>query len=691
MEIKNNSSLIIKTSILLITTFALYWQDLAIIANEALHNDLSTHILAIPPIIIYIIYRTRKNLIATISNQFATPKHGKTTPIKDITGTLLCLIAYLTKWYGSYTFQPIEYHIVSLPIFVAGLTLIIFNAETLRRLIFPIAFLLFLVPPPARIAQKAGSVLATFSSQTAYNILKSIAIPVTLSSTYMSPIIYLETQPGTHIPFAIDVACSGLYSLIGFAIFAIFIAYVTREPLHKKFTIFAIGLPLIYSLNLIRIILIVIIGHIFGPNIALNIFHLLGGWFLILIGTIIILTVSEKVINIQILKRISGSCSRSHNNIDETYCMECGKLLYTHSSKISRNEVIKTMFITIFTILLIFLEVPVFTLTEGAAEVFIQQPAGAQTTTKILPEIEGYNFRFVYRDVEFEKISGQNASLTFQYIPETLKKPPVWVGIEIASTRGQLHPWEVCLITWPQTHGYQSQVVQLDLRDVHLLENPPLTARYFTFQRKESNETQVILYWYTNSIFKTAEGHQPKWTKTSVIQLTNNPEEYKNIEEELLPIAKTIANYWQPIIYWSGISLFIAKNDPTMITITAASLIGVITISLYFETKKKVNAKRIYSQISVPEDRNIIESIKAIEREIATETKIASKYKEITGKDIDPERLYNKLKEAEEAKIIIRKIININDEPYMTWKLTFNKIINLNILTKLKYLYKNYR
>ena len=105
-----------------------------------------------------------------------------------------------------------------------------------------------------------------------------------------------------------------------------------------------------------------------------------------------------------------------------------------------------------------------------------------------------------------------------------------------------------------------------------------------------------------------------------------------------------------------------------MITTTAALLIGVLTTTLYLETKKKNNAKHIHSQISEPEDRNIIDSIKALEKEIATEIKIASKYKEITGKNINPEILYNKLIEAEESNIIKKKIININDEPYLTWK-----------------------
>ncbi|MCK5610411.1 hypothetical protein KAR91_51535, partial [Candidatus Pacearchaeota archaeon] len=124
IEIEDKIPLAIKTSILLLSTATLYWQDLIIVANEALNSDISTHILAIPPLLTYIIYRIRKTLATTTSNHNATTTQISSIPIKDITGTLLCLIAYLVKWYGSYTFHPLEYHIASLPIFVAGLTLI---------------------------------------------------------------------------------------------------------------------------------------------------------------------------------------------------------------------------------------------------------------------------------------------------------------------------------------------------------------------------------------------------------------------------------------------------------------------------------------------------------------------------------------------------------------------------------------
>ncbi|MFX0133287.1 MAG: exosortase/archaeosortase family protein, partial [Candidatus Hodarchaeota archaeon] len=667
MKISGKFSIMIKTSTLLLSTAILFWRDLIIIMNEALNSDLITHILIIPPLLTYILYRIRKILTETMSNRFTNHIRTGSILVKDITGTLLCLIAYLVKLYGSYTFHPLEYHIASLCIFIAGLTLIIFNIQTLRTLLFSIFFITFLIPPPLELAQKTGSALATLSSQVAYSILTTIRIPVSISSTYMSPVIYLKTESGTQIPFAVDIACSGLYSLIGFTVFAVFTAYITREALQKKLLILVLGLPLIYVLNIFRITLIIIIGHLSGPTLALNIFHLLGGWTLILIGTLIILAVSEKIFNLQILKARSKTCSHSHKNNEENQCMECGKVLKAIPNKLSGKDATKIALIITFTTSLLFIQVPVFALTEGVAEVFIQQSVGGQMSTNILPDIEGYAVKFIYRDVEFEKISGQNASLIFQYSPLSPRKP-IWVGIEIAPTRGQLHPWEVCLITAQENLGREPQVVQLDIRDIHIFDNPPLSARYFAFQRKDSNETQVILYWYTRSIFKTAEGHQQKWTKISVIEFTYDPKEYRTIEEELLPVAKAIANYWQPITNWSWISLTIAKNGPKLITITATLLIGFLAISLYLEIKKKINVKRIYSRISDPQDQNIIDSIKALKREIATETKISSMYKEITGEKIDLEILRNKLTVAEEINIINRKIININDEPYITWK-----------------------
>jgi hypothetical protein len=79
-------------------------------------------------------------------------------------GILLSAASIIFYWYGSYTFMPLEYHILTMPIFTAGLVLILFNLETLRQLIFPILFLFFLTPIPEELLFKLSNILSTTSS-----------------------------------------------------------------------------------------------------------------------------------------------------------------------------------------------------------------------------------------------------------------------------------------------------------------------------------------------------------------------------------------------------------------------------------------------------------------------------------------------------------------------------------------------
>ena len=86
---------------------------------------------------------------------------------------------------------------------------------------------------------------------------------------------------------------------------------------------------------------------------------------------------------------------------------------------------------------------------------------------------------------------------------------------------------------------------------------------------------------------------------------------------------------------------------------------------------KMKKARNIYSQISDPEDRQILDAVKALRKETASEFAVASKYEEMTEKEIDIVRLHTKLTEAEEAGLIERRMINRDDEPYISWKPNF--------------------
>lgn len=667
MKIQTNNTIIIKSLLIIILPVILYYQDLTFLLNEAINSEVFTHVLAIPFMLIYILYRLRKVISASTTWNSGFSITLGTIPIKDIIGIILCTIAYAVKWYGSYTFLPVEYHIISLPLFISGLTIIIFNFETLRVLIFPIAFLIFLLPPPLNIIQVAGSALSVFSSQASYAITKFTGIPVDLTFYYDSPIIYLTTSSGQEISLTIDIACSGLYSLIGFALFAFFLAYITRGPLKNKALTLLTGFPVIYFLNILRIVLLIYIGYFFGPELALNTFHLFGGWILILLGTLLILLVSEKYFNIQLRDPDRSHCEKCNEGIKGTVCTYCGKMENTKLLELSNSEIMKILAVIIITLSLTTIQVPVFAFTNKGAEISLFG-SQAEISTDIFPTIEDYNLQFVSRDRAFENISGQDASYMYMYYPTNQEGSLVWVGLEIGPTRACLHRWEGCLIDWPTASGREVRITKLDLRDIRLIDDPPLTARYFAFYWNETKMGQVVLYWFTSSMFETPNGYQEKIVKISVIDYPIDPTEYQYSEEKIYPFAAAIANHWTPISSWSGTALLLAKNSASFIMIL---IVFLASVTAYYFYEKRVQAKkveRIFNRITNPDETLIIQAVKDLTIEPKTAQSISSKIFEISGRQIPTDTIISYLHEADKLGIIKKTLLNKNDEPFVTWK-----------------------
>ncbi|MHA1711246.1 MAG: exosortase/archaeosortase family protein [Candidatus Freyarchaeota archaeon] len=659
----------IKAAVIIFAVLIIYHQDLVIIGNEAIQSELMSHILAIPILFTYLIYRKRKMLKAVIP--FKVPAR-KMHHAHEIIGAMLCLLAFLLYWHGSYTFHPLEYHMMSLPLFVAGLILILFNTQTLRVLVFPIAFLLFLIPPPIEIIYTLAANLSVISSEAAYIILKAIGLPVTLAAQYQTPIIILTRLDGASLTFAIDMACAGIYSLTGFTIFAVFSAYIVRGAAWKKFATFLAGFPLIYALNIIRIVIILLIGNQYGMDAAMQAFHLLGGWALIFLGTLILLALSEKILKIQLFTtRSMLSCNYCNQNSEnkQHFCPACGRLLNPMNIKLSKRDITKIVIIMASVVFIINLQAPVFALTEGPAEVTIQTLGGEQTVTQILPEIPGYTTKFVYRDKKFEEIAKQDASLTYMYMPNDKTKTTILVTIEIARARSSLHPWEVCLITWQLHEGYQPKVTQLNLRDVPLLSNPPIFARYFAFQDKENNLTQVVLYWYETALFTTTSGLEQKHVKISLIAFAENPEDVSVVEDELLPIGKTVANYWQPIKTWSQIALIISQNGILLMMVTTITLATILTYQFVRNQMEKKSNLKAYNNLALEEEKLILQAAhQATKQDKPTVSTIASYYQKIAGKPIELNLLLEKLNQAEEAGLVKKDIVSREGEPTLVWK-----------------------
>ena len=659
----------LKTATLIVVTLALFGQDLTIVFSDALQSETTSYILAIPFLFSYLIYRKRKMLRTVIALEHKNqPK--ETRHIPTIAGILLTIVAILLYWYGSYTFTPLEYHMLMLPVFVAGVSLIFFNTQTVWQLAFPTAFLLFLVPPPSEILYTIGATLSVASSEASNAIVNALGIPSVLTSEYNNPTLTIIRQDGTPLAFAVDIACSGIYSLIGFFLFAAFIAYIIRDKPWKKAAILVTGLPLIYLLNIVRITTILLIGFQYGEELALQVFHLLGGWILVFLGTLLLLLMSEKVLKTQIYSNPAEKCLQCNpeSQSAQAFCLSCGRIIKPPDITINRRDLAKLTAIALTIILLTSIQAPVFTIAQGPPIVMISTPSGQQVSKEILPQIAGYDLSFWYRDTDFEARAQQDMSLLYLYSSVNDSEDLVFVGIEIASTLSRLHPWETCLVSVPESRGWQPRVTQIELKEVQLAQNPPLIGRFFVFTYVATDETQAVLYWRETARFATSLTSEQKYVKLSLIVYPENAEDLPSIENRLTSMATAITNYWQPIITWSQITLLISQHGASLAAITSI-LLAVIATFYILETKrgKEANADA-YRKLSKT-NKQVVDIIRQTEKEtMPTLNNIETTYQKATGRPIEEQKLLQKLSALEKTGTVESAIANQRDEPIQIWK-----------------------
>lgn len=668
-DLKQNPVLFLSAIVIPITVLIVYWRDLSILVNEALYNEAVTHVLLVPVLVSYIVYQKRNVIKATFELKVLQVR-SKNYYITEVVGAAFCLSAFLMYWYGSYTFSPLEYHLLSIPLFLFGLTLILLNFKTAIALIFPTIFLLFLIPPPSDITYSAGALLGNFTTQASYFLLSMFGLPVTLDSTYGAPIIALSIPDSASVLFSVDLACSGLYSLIAFMMFATFLAYITKGTLVKKVALFIFGFFALMLLNVVRIFTIVAVGHWLGEEIAMTIFHTAAGWILIFGGIFLLLVIGEKVLHLQLFKSSNEllPCSKCDTSIQrhESFCSHCGKFLrnLTANTKISSLFLVKA-FVLLFSALLIAstMQAPVFAFAEGLT--FANH--SLDDSNDVFPDFNGYKFQFLYRDVEYENLADQDASLVYAYIPLNASGPTIYVDVGIADSLTNLHNWEVCYVTLQTSQGLAPLVSVLDNRDIQLLENPPLIARYFAFE-STNNYTQISLYWYEKALFNTGLTVEQKFVRITLIILAADSTTYLQSEEQLQTYAQSIASHWEPLKEQSLFSFSVTLQQ--LLLVGATVFIGVAGTAEYMRKwQKNKETLRMFENFGQSDAKLLFQTIQQVNNQNrATTENIATALEKATRKNVDFGELVSKLEHLQENGLLEKDIVNINNEPQLVWK-----------------------
>jgi exosortase len=675
-KVRANYPHVLAFSLMFLLIFVVYWRDLEILVNEALYSEALSHILLIPFFVGFLFYQKRDMFKASLALD-KLQKQSKVKYVDELVGLSLCLTAFLLYWYGSYTFYPLEYHLLSLPIFVLGVMLFLFNLRTLKVLVFPILFLLFLIPLPSDVMYTLGGALANLNTQIAYTLLKFFGLPVTLSTSYGAPTIELATS-AEPIPFTIDLPCSGIYTFIAFVMFAAFLAFIISTSVSKKVTIFILGFFIFEILNILRITTIVSVAHILGKEIAMSIFHTVAGILLTFIGMLFTLFLSEKFLKIKFLSKTTETrpcpkCKTTQRTF-QNFCLNCGRFFNPLKRKPSQIFWAKLIILLLgCSIIALSINAPTFAITQGTIEV----TSTWENATNILPNevhiTPTYTLHYMFPpDVEYAQIAKQDVALTYLYLPENASNLPVYVLVNVANSISNLHSWEVCLISWQTAHGQYPLVSVLDSRDIQLLEDVPIIARYLVFKTPE-NYTQVTLYWYERATFKTGVTVQQKYVRISLVILTGSSANYQHYESLLLDFGRTIASYWQPLKSQSLISLGIPAQQ-TLLILSLCFIMVAKTTQYANDWRKRTNNLKIFNNLASSEDKLVLQTISKLNKEkrVMTTRDINLAIKRKVGKFMKFEMLVSRLNHLQEYGFIKRDLASNNNKPMLVWKSLVN-------------------
>ena len=157
----------------------------------------------------------------------------------------------------------------SLLVILAGLILLHLGKQMFRGVLFPLAYLFFMIPLPAILLYAVTFPLQNVAARQAAWVLDFLGIPVLLDGN----VIQL-----TQISLGVTEACSGIRSLISLIAGAVAWAYVMLPTGWVTVLFVACALPITVFANAGRVVATGLIGQWFGVEYASGFFHEFAGW-----------------------------------------------------------------------------------------------------------------------------------------------------------------------------------------------------------------------------------------------------------------------------------------------------------------------------------------------------------------------------------------------------------------------------
>lgn len=256
-----------------------YWPVFRWLVNSWLSNEFYSHGFLVPLVSGFFVWTRREYL-------------QKREP--SIIGAFFLVPGALL--YGlSFLWEIRVLGVLSLIIVLTGLVFSFFGTRTARAMLFPLVFLVFMIPLPfiSNVAYRLQEISIYSSSR----LLDALGLPVASAGSE----IYLENTP-----FIIGLPCSGINTFVALLALAAVYAYILTGSIYRRLSLFILAFPMAIVANILRITTIIMVAYYFSIETATGWYHNLSSPLFFAVAFLVLVLVGRIMkcrINYELLRR----------------------------------------------------------------------------------------------------------------------------------------------------------------------------------------------------------------------------------------------------------------------------------------------------------------------------------------------------------------------------------------------------
>lgn len=221
-------------------------------------DELLSHVPLIPLFSAYLVYSNRKEI-------FSQTGFSASGVLLVLAGAAMSVPARLTVP-GEASLLGVM--LLSWTVFLAGCFTAIFGARAGKKAAFPLAFMLFMVPPPQALVDVATEFLQRWSAETAWWIFNLVGAPVHKEG-------YFFHLPGLNVEVARQ--CSGIRSSMALVIAGVLASNLFLRTWPARGALLASVVPIAVLKNGLRIAALTLSGYYIDERMLYGSLHTRGG------------------------------------------------------------------------------------------------------------------------------------------------------------------------------------------------------------------------------------------------------------------------------------------------------------------------------------------------------------------------------------------------------------------------------